>query len=128
MNRAHDWLAQAERDLAAAEGSKKDGSYEWACFQAQQAAEKAAKGLLQKYGVVRTGHSIVKILERVNEFLEISNKLTEAGQRLERYYTLPRYPNGFAEGAPFEHFNEAMAEEALDDAKAVIEFARENVS
>ena len=127
MNRAVDWLAQAEHDLAAAEGSKKDGSYEWACFQAQQAAEKAAKGLLQKYGVVRTGHSIVKILERVNEFLKTPRELTDAGQRLERYYTLPRYPNGFAEGAPFEHFNEAMAEEALDDAQTIVEFARENL-
>ena len=40
-NRAKDWLAQAERDLEQARSSQDEGRHEWACFAAQQAAEKA---------------------------------------------------------------------------------------
>jgi HEPN domain-containing protein len=35
------WLAQARWDLKAARDSAAAGNFEWACFQAQQAAEKA---------------------------------------------------------------------------------------
>jgi hypothetical protein len=41
MNRAVNWMNQAERDLQHARNAKKDGDYEWACFAVQQAAEKA---------------------------------------------------------------------------------------
>ncbi|GGM97869.1 hypothetical protein GCM10007092_09440 [Thermus composti] len=45
MNRARDWLLQAEKDLEMAEIAKGAGRHEWACFAAQQAAEKAVKAL-----------------------------------------------------------------------------------
>ena len=44
-NRAVDWFAQAEHDLRLAAVAQQAGSHEWACFAAQQAAEKAVKGL-----------------------------------------------------------------------------------
>ena len=44
-NRAPDWLAQAQRDFEHAEQSRGAGRHEWACFAAQQAAEKAVKAL-----------------------------------------------------------------------------------
>ncbi|MFA5002471.1 MAG: HEPN domain-containing protein [Methanolinea sp.] len=43
-------IAQAECDLAAAQVSMQGARYEWACFQAQQAAEKAIKSLLYAEG------------------------------------------------------------------------------
>ncbi|MBN1308639.1 MAG: HEPN domain-containing protein [Chitinispirillaceae bacterium] len=43
--RSSDWLNQAIRDLEQAEDSKSAGRHEWACFAAQQAAEKAIKTL-----------------------------------------------------------------------------------
>lgn len=46
MRRHEDWLKQADSDLCAAEDSASSNHYEWACFQAQQAAEKALKALL----------------------------------------------------------------------------------
>lgn len=45
MNRARDWLYQAERDLEMAEVARGVSRHEWACFAAQQAAEKAVKAL-----------------------------------------------------------------------------------
>ena len=40
------WFKQAEKDLKASKNSLKSGDYGWACFQAQQAAEKALKSIL----------------------------------------------------------------------------------
>ncbi len=47
-----DWLAQAKRDLEHAHQSSGLGHFEWACFAAQQAAEKAAKALHLHLGTV----------------------------------------------------------------------------
>lgn len=44
-NRAADWLNQAIRDLDHAEDCCRAARHEWACFVAQQAAEKAVKAL-----------------------------------------------------------------------------------
>jgi len=55
MRRHEDWLKQADSDLCAAEDSASSTHYEWACFQAQQAAEKALKALIiSKGGDIRT--------------------------------------------------------------------------
>jgi HEPN domain-containing protein len=39
--RSEDWMKQAVRDHEAAEEMARTGSFEWSCFAAQQAAEKA---------------------------------------------------------------------------------------
>lgn len=44
-NRACDWLDQARRDWEHTRHDAAEGYYEWACFSAQQAAEKALKAL-----------------------------------------------------------------------------------
>lgn len=44
------WLRQAQFDLNAAMISIKFGFYEWACFQAEQAAEKALKAIIVYHG------------------------------------------------------------------------------
>lgn len=49
-NRHLDWLRQAEADLESAGTSLRGGHFEWACFAAQQAAEKAVKAIYVKKG------------------------------------------------------------------------------
>ena len=44
-DRSGDWMRQAEGDLEHAGLSACEGDYEWACFAAQQAAEKAIKAV-----------------------------------------------------------------------------------
>lgn len=53
--RVEDWLRQADKDLKHARNSVADGDYEWACFAAQQSAEKALKALYQKLAGRATG-------------------------------------------------------------------------
>lgn len=50
MNRYRDWFEQAERDLERESIDIKYEFWEWACFTAQQAAEKATKALLMERG------------------------------------------------------------------------------
>lgn len=45
-----DWLKQGQRDLTHARRAMGAGDYEWACFAAQQGAEKAVKALYLKMG------------------------------------------------------------------------------
>lgn len=51
VRRARDWLDQALRDLNHARSDLDGEYYEWACFSAQQAAEKAVKALYQAVGI-----------------------------------------------------------------------------
>ncbi len=44
------WVKQAQFDLEAAQISKDNGFFEWACFQSEQAVEKALKGVLVHSG------------------------------------------------------------------------------
>lgn len=48
--RFHVWLSQAWHDLDAARESMNSGYNEWACFQAEQSAEKALKSILVFHG------------------------------------------------------------------------------
>ena len=64
-NRATDWLAQAERDLEQARDSQGAGRHEWACFAAQQSAEKATKALHLALGQEAWGHVIARLLREL---------------------------------------------------------------
>ena len=121
-NRAQDWLKQAEHDLKHAELSLRDEDYEWACFASQQAAEKAVKALHLYLGQEAWGHVIAKLLRELP--VEVPNDLVEKARVLDAYYIPARYPNGFPEGAPFEHFGKLQAEEAIKYAGEIIRFVR----
>ena len=50
MEEIKEWLERSKKDFRAAENSLNSKDYEWVCFQAQQAAEKALKALyIKKY-------------------------------------------------------------------------------
>ena len=58
MNRCFDWFNQALRDLEKANIDLKYDHCKWACFTAQQAAEKAVNGLLMSRGYDNWGHAV----------------------------------------------------------------------
>jgi hypothetical protein len=62
MRRHRDWLRQAKRKLESAQWAIQGQFYEDACFAAQQAAELAAKALLESQGRVELGHSVLQLL------------------------------------------------------------------
>ncbi len=123
-DRSKDWFAQSVRDLRHARHSKEDEDYEWACFAAQQAAEKAAKAIYQRLGLDGWGHSVKQLLETLAERESIPEELREAGIRLDRFYIQTRYPNGFPQGVPGEYFLAKDAQEAIDHADRILAFVR----
>ena len=126
VNRASDWLAQAERDLRHAEGSRKAEEHEWACFAAHQAAEKAVKALHLARGQEAWGHVVSRLLEELPETPPA--ELVEAGRLLDTFYIPSRYPSSHPEGAPFEHYGRLQSEEAISYAGQILGFARSQMA
>lgn len=123
-NRHADWFRQAEADLRHARNALEAGDYEWACFAAQQAAEKGLKAVVQKLGGEPWGHSVTVLLGGLGERVEVGRDLVDAGKRLDKHYIPTRYPNGFDAGAPTDYYTAAEAEGAIEDAAAIVEFCR----
>ncbi|MYE88778.1 HEPN domain-containing protein [Candidatus Poribacteria bacterium] len=123
-NRAPDWLRQADRDFEQAEDSRHAGRHEWACFAAQQAAEKAVKALHLHVGQEAWGHVVAQLLEELPETIDVPELLIEKGRVLDNFYVASRYPNGHSTGAPFEHYGPLQSEVAIRHAREIIEFAR----
>jgi hypothetical protein len=53
--RSANWIKQVKRDLEMAKNARGSGFYEWACFIAQQAAEKGVKTVYQSKGYSAIG-------------------------------------------------------------------------
>lgn len=125
-NRAKDWLAQAESDLAQARDSARGGRHEWACFAAQQGAEKAVKAVHLHLGQEAWGHVVARLLLELP--LEVPRELVEKGKVLDNYYIPTRYPNGHPAGAPFEHYGPLQSGDAIRYAGEILDFARAQVA
>lgn len=124
---AQRWLKQAEYDLKQAEKSLSDGSFSYACFFAEQAAQKALKGYL-----INKGWRSVKI-HSIGELLKETAKLEKdkfehlivLGQRLDRYYLASRYPDALPDPAiPAESYGPDEGREAVDIAKKIFSAAK----
>lgn len=127
-NRSEDWLRQAERDLSQAGDSAESGRHEWACFAAQQAAEKALKSLHLYLGQEAWGHVVARLLQELPEEIEIPENMTDKAHVLDTYYIATRYANGHPEGAPFEHYGKLQSREAARYAGEIIEFVRSQMA
>jgi HEPN domain-containing protein len=97
------------------------GNYEWACFQAQQSAEKALKAVLLRQGKRRfLSHSIHDLLDEIQTFAPESKAVSEA-RRLDEYYIPTRYPNGMPGTVlPHHFYDEKEALECIDLAESVL--------
>jgi len=124
VQRAQDWFRQAERDLEQAEDSKTAGRHEWACFAAQQAAEKAVKALHLHHEQEFWGHVVARSLQELPEAVIVPDDLIDKAKVLDNFYIPARYPNSHPEGAPFEHYGPLQSDLAIDYARKILEFVR----
>ena len=124
VSRADDWFRQAVRDLEHATESRTAGRHEWACFAAQQAAEKAVKALHLHRGQEAWGHVVARLLAELPTDVDVASSLIDAAKVLDNAYIPSRYPNSHPSGPPFEHYGPLQSEEALKHAGAIIAFVR----
>lgn len=122
--RSQDWYNQALRDIASAKAQLESGFFEWACFIAQQAAEKAVKAVYQKLSAEAWGHSVTDLLSGLNEKTNVSPEISEKAKRLDRFYIPARYPNGWAKGFPGEYLTRKDAQDAISDSEEVLRFCQ----
>lgn len=127
-DRSKDWFKQAVKDLEQAEDSRRAGRHEWACFAAQQAAEKAVKALHLALGQEAWGHVVAKLLRELPDEMYVPNDLIEKGRFLDNCYIPTRYPNSHPEGAPFEHYGSLQSGEMIRYAREILEFVRSQVA
>ena len=116
------WLSQAQSDLKASRISKQSEVFEWSCFQAQQAGEKALKALWFFLRYDPWGHSVLKLIEEfpskpIHEQLQ---ELRGAARTLDKLCIPTRYPNGLPELTPADIYDESDAEHAIVAAEQLI--------
>ncbi|MBI2912314.1 MAG: HEPN domain-containing protein [Chloroflexi bacterium] len=126
-SRHEDWLRQAKRDLEQALYNVRGEYYEWACFSAQQAAEKAVKALYQKLGADAWGHSVHDLLKALPDDLRPKGQLLQRAKWLDRQYIPPRYPNSVAQGIPADYYGVDDARQAMENAEAIVRFCEGHI-
>ncbi|MBO9311172.1 MAG: HEPN domain-containing protein [Chloroflexus sp.] len=126
-NRYKDWWRQAEADLRHARNALADGDYEWSCFAAQQAAEKAIKALFQKLGMDAWGHTLTVLIGNLPSTIQPPTELIDYARILDKHYIPTRYPNGFDSGAPTDFYTSMEAQYAIQCAESILEFCRHQI-
>jgi HEPN domain-containing protein len=121
-NRHLDWLRQAEADLVSAEALLNGGHFEWACFAAQQAAEKSVKALYLKRGADAWGHTITPLLGGLTGPDAPNEDLITCAKILDKHYIPTRYPNGLDSGAPADFYTRQEADTAGECARRIVDF------
>jgi HEPN domain-containing protein len=122
------WIDSGQNDFAVAKSLFADKHYSATAFFAQQSAEKALKGLLRLHGHVSWGHNCYDLLKQIEKLFSnvVNPTIIMSAQRLDDHYIPSRYPDAFSSGTPADHYNESIAQQALEDGEAVLKFVEEN--
>jgi len=125
------WTDQSERDISLAQIALNNNYPEWACYLAQQAAEKAVKSVffeLETHWPHQfTVHNINDLILYVPaKFLVGANRseFSEAAERFvaEEIHNAPRYPGILPPGySPPDRFDDIKAKEFIRDARVIVE-------
>lgn len=126
-NRYLDWFRQAEADVRHAHNALKDRDFEWSCFAAQQAAEKALKAVFLKLGMDAWGHTLTALIGNLPSSVQLSDQLVKCAKVLDKHYIPTRYPNGFDTGAPTDFYTEEEAQYAIQCAEEIIAFCGDQI-
>jgi HEPN domain-containing protein len=128
MERSADWMDQARGDLEHAQSDVEREFFDWACFSAQQGAEKAVKAVFQRMGAEAWGHSVADLLIELSARHPLPEDLVERALELDKTYILARYPNAHPSGAPRRRYTRREAERLVEHGKAIVEFCESLLS
>lgn len=124
MERSADWMDEAEGDLEHARSDLGGKYYNWACFSAQQAAEKAVKAVFQKLGAEAWGHSVADLLIELGNKFRVSRQLIDTAIELDKAYIPTRYPNALPSGSPRRRYTLNEAKRAIRHAETIVNFCK----
>jgi HEPN domain-containing protein len=112
-------MAQAERDLGLARAAAREAFHEWACFAAQQAAEKALKAAQDSPTRATGVRNLLQMLP-----CDVSEMLIHKARVLDAYFIQTRDIYCYDSGAPFEFYGARQSDEAIRFAGEIVQFAR----
>jgi HEPN domain-containing protein len=115
-------------DLDHARSDVAGGFFNWACFSAQQAAEKAVKAVFQRLGAEAWGHSVADLLTALQEHHGVSPDLIDLALELDKAYIPTRYPNAHASGSARSRYTRREAEELIHHAEQIVRFCADLLS
>ncbi len=128
VERSRDWMDQAEGDLEHAKNDLRSGFYDWACFSAQQSAEKSVKAVLQKLGAEAWGHSVFDLLSSLRGRFEVGSELLDYALELDKAYISARYPNVHPSSSPRRRYTRREAERSIEYAEKIFKFCESILS
>ena len=114
------WRTEADSALRAARLQAEGGLHNWACFLAEQAAQRAVKGALHGLGRGPWGHDLVRLGEDLADVAEVPDGVADALRRLSRHYIPGRHPDAHPSGPAGTHYASSDSAEALADAGRVL--------
>lgn len=121
-------MEQADGDLEHARSDMEHGFHNWACFSAQQAAEKAAKAVFQKMAAEAWGHSVSDLLVELSKHHNLSEDLIDAALELDKAYIPTRYPNAHPSGSPRYRYTKQEARRLIEYAARIIQRCKDILS
>jgi HEPN domain-containing protein/predicted nucleotidyltransferase len=133
------WLADAQRDLQAAQVLHKTGLYDRSVYHCQQAVERAVKAVLACFGGFERSHFVAKDLYKeieaqvLGEHRESLLQLADTANRLEKHVSRSRYISLEDEDEeeiwdPAEQYFETDSSIALKDANEALRVADEFIA
>ena len=122
MTEAERWLAFADEDLQMAALAMSQDIPRQACFHAQQAVEKALKGLLQtRIGTYPKSHVLEELLLYHPQTREELRSWRDACRELDAFYIPTRYPDALPGLLPGgDEPSEADAARAVQGARGIV--------
>jgi len=126
---AERWLNQAEEDLATARDLIEKRRFNWACFVAQQAAEKAIKAIYQAQAeIVEWVHSLAILIKGDSKQnikgIPVLAELYDEARELDKVYIPSRYPNALPHGIPSQFYSKEDGEKCIRVAEKIIKKAK----
>ena len=121
------WLDDALEDLNVAGDLLQSEHYAASCFHSQQAAEKAVKATLYTNRVEARGHSILGLLENLEDVTGSSLEgLREDARLLDRHYAPPRYPNLHPSVSAPSHklYSREDGERCINSARKIVDYMK----
>jgi HEPN domain-containing protein len=77
---------------------------------------------------MRGGHDLTALLTALPEPQRPPEDLLDRAKALDKHYLPSRYPNGFADGTPRDHYTAREAEQAIADAEGILGFCTRSIS
>lgn len=121
-------MDEAEGDLEHARSDMQNGFHNWACFSAQQAAEKAVKAVFQRMGAEAWGHSVADLLKELSKKYAIPQEISDGALELDKAYIPTEYPNAHPSGSARERYIKEEARRLIRYAERIVRFCSDLLS